>query len=132
MKLTVALLFLPILSLSQPKGTKKIIVTGITFTKAVNVILDSGFQIKDIDKDFQTLTTKPLGNWNEVIYLRVKDSVATFTGEMFAGLKFAIEQHWDPPYTGHNWFTHNRAMVETWQMMDGIAKSFGKPIIYSK
>lgn len=126
------LLLLPAMALCQPKGSKKIIITGVSFNQVVNAILDSGFQIKDIDKDFLTMTTKPFGDWNQILYLRVKDSVATLTGEMIAGFKLDVEQHWDPPYQGHNWFTHNRGMVETWNMMDGIAKSFKKPITYSK
>ena len=126
---------LPSISKAQdpPKGSNQIIVKKVSFDKIVIALLDSGFQIKEMDKDFKTLLTKPHGDYNTSIYLRVKDSTAYLSGEFYIGsLTYKIEQHWYPAYKGNNWFKHAKPMVKTFEWLDEFAHSLSDQVTYSK
>jgi hypothetical protein len=69
-----------------PKNADIIIVHSVTFDKVVNSLLDSGYIIEKMDKDFQTLKTEYRKLCKdcipEIIFnVRVKDSIATITGK---------------------------------------------------
>lgn len=69
-----------------PKNANVIVVKGVTFEKVVNSLLDSGFVIEKIDKEYQTLKTEYKKLCKDCIpeiqfYVRVKDSVLTITGK---------------------------------------------------
>jgi hypothetical protein len=116
-----------------PKGTNAITVRPVAFETVVNALLDSGFKIDNIDKDFHTLSTKSYGDWNMILSVRVKDSAATISGTFRPGsYLFDIEQLWYPSYRGSNWLTHGKAAVKTFEWMDNFAKSFNGQVIYSK
>lgn len=69
-----------------PKNTTTIIVKGVAFDKVVNCLLDSGFVIDKIDKEYQTLKTEYRKLCKDCIpeilfNVRVKDSVVTISGK---------------------------------------------------
>jgi hypothetical protein len=55
---------------AQTKKDNAVIVHGVTFTDAVNKLLDMNYRVVHIDKDFQTAETAP-SSMNEVIFIRV-------------------------------------------------------------
>jgi hypothetical protein len=88
----ILLLLLPFTSLSQakiPKKTNAIEITGISFKEITNALLDAGFIFDKIDSNYQTLKTefKDGTDKNKSMKLRfmirVKDSLATLTGEWY-------------------------------------------------
>lgn len=71
-----------------PKKANTIIVPGITFEKCVNTLMDIGYKLDKIDKDFKFAKTefkqaenKKIKGWEISISIRVKDSTATITGQ---------------------------------------------------
>ena len=92
----------PILLFAQniPKGTNAIIVKGVIFENVINNILDQGFQIDEIDKDFHTAKTKFKKTNNKEypytlqlsFYIRVKDSSAIIIGEYILGENYVKEE----------------------------------------
>lgn len=68
----IALLLTTISLQAQTKKDNAVIVHGVTFTEAVNKLLDMNYRVVHIDKDFQTAETAPSGN-NEVIFIRVNE-----------------------------------------------------------
>ncbi len=94
MKFLLFLLLLPLSSAAQtsaaqiPKKANTIIVDGVTFEKAINTLLDMGYKIDKVDKDFLTAATefkqpgnKKIKGWEIAISVRVKDNTAIITGE---------------------------------------------------
>lgn len=78
--IALALLIICLKSCAQPKGTNEITIHGVTFEQVVTALLDSGFKIEAIDKDFKIATTKPFGQFNIVISIRAKDSSVIIDG----------------------------------------------------
>jgi hypothetical protein len=77
-----------------PKKANTILVKGVSFLQACNVLLDQGYRIAKKDVDLQTVETEPREydksyNAAFVLHIRVKDSVAIITGNYFA-------PWWDP------------------------------------
>jgi hypothetical protein len=69
-----------------PKNADAITVKDVTFDQVVNSLLDSGYVMEKIDKDFHTLTTDYRKLCKDCLpeitfNVRVKDSVATISGK---------------------------------------------------
>ena len=84
---TAIVLFLTnqILAQDIPKNATTIIVKGVAFNNIVNCLLDSGFVVDKMDKEYQTLKTEYKKLCKDCIpeilfNVRVKDSIATITG----------------------------------------------------
>jgi hypothetical protein len=88
-KFLLTFLLLPTLCFAQNKGDNTIFVKGITFEKVVNTLLDSGFTVDKIDKDFKTVKTqfKEHEKYTFTYYfdIRVKDSIAIIKGKWNSG-----------------------------------------------
>lgn len=95
---TIILLRLSVYSQDVPKNADVITVNGITFEKVVNSLLDSGFVIEKMDKEFHTVKTEYRKLCKDCIpeilfNVRVKDSTAIITGKwrstgnIFGGLE---------------------------------------------
>lgn len=70
---------------SQSKGDNTILVKGVTFDQVVNALLDSGYRIDKIQKDFKTVKTEYRDICSNcvpqmIFDIRVKDSIATIKG----------------------------------------------------
>lgn len=82
---------------AQNKGDNTILVKGVTFDQVVNTLLDQGFKIDKIDKDFKTVRTEfkepnPKYSYKVSYDIRVKDDVAIITGETItSNMKFEIK-----------------------------------------
>lgn len=68
----IALLLTTISLQAQTKKDNAVIVHGVTFTEAVNKLLDMNYRVVHIDKDFQTAETAP-SSANEIIFIRVNE-----------------------------------------------------------
>lgn len=125
-------LIISMASYGQGKGTNTITISNVSFDQVVNALLDSGLQIKQIDKDFKTIQTKPYGDYEMSIYVRVKDGTATVTGQFIqARMIFDIAQYYNEYPTGGG-INHNKMMVKTFEWMDNFAKSFHTEVSYAK
>jgi hypothetical protein len=142
MKVFFILFLFPHLSYSQEKGVNVIRVKNVDFNQVVNILLDKGYSIEKIDKNFQIVRTEPKSYSNKVggmikISIRVKDSTAIITGE--CGLKaidFTIKEgiYYGGSYGGR---IENRGMKgsllkESFQVLNEFAQSLKGEIIYSK
>lgn len=114
-------------SFSQSKGDNTILVKGVTFEQVVNKLLDQGYRIDKIDKDYKTVKTEysePRSGYTykECLDIRVKDSVATITGKASnLGLEINIEyQKWGGLYK------------LSFEDMNQFAKSLNGQIAYLK
>jgi len=92
LKMRQLLIFISILlqlstySQNIPKNADIIIVKGVIFDKVVNLLLDSGFAVEKMDKDFHTVETEYRKLCKDCIpeisfNIRVKDSIVTITGK---------------------------------------------------
>ncbi len=129
-KLLHLLLLSPVFCCSQeiPKKSTRITIDSVEFTKTVNTMLDAGYKMDKIDQEFLTIQTEPctihFRNGNEtsaklIIYVRIKDGLATMTGD-----SYNMGIHFKPIY----W----RRDVPGWafEEMDKVARLIGKNITY--
>lgn len=108
-----------------PQKTNAVKVVGVSFEQVVNSMLDSGYIMKSIDKDFKTLKTEPRDACKtcapKVVFdVRVKDSIAYFTGKWYnGGMEFDIE-----------YFKRSPAHKVTFNAMLVAASALAKPVEY--
>ncbi len=85
-------LIIPITTFSQeiiPKKSNTIEVSGVTFKEVANTLLDFGYSFDKIDSNYQTIKTDfkegtGKNNWMKLrIIVRVKDSIASFSGDFY-------------------------------------------------
>jgi len=85
-------LFIPISAFAQeniPKKSNTIEVIGVAFKEVANTLLDFGYSFDKIDSNYQTIKTDfkegtGKNNWMKLrIIVRVKDTIASFTGEYY-------------------------------------------------
>lgn len=91
MKRSLILFLLPIAAHSQgiPKFSNAIIAKGVTFKQIKSALLDSAYFIDQQNEEDGTIITKPKGvcdcknkDFNQlIIFVRIKDSSATFSGK---------------------------------------------------
>ena len=86
-KIIFILLLSPLLSAAQeiPNKARTILVKGVSFNEVCSALMDSGYVIESKDNELMTARTEPIEYpkyWNGAykIQIRVKDSVAYFTG----------------------------------------------------
>jgi hypothetical protein len=140
-------LFIPLFAISQEpqKGDNTIVVNGVGFTQIKNALLDSGYFIAEQNADDGTIVTKArnadngrifgqrLDRYHIIIYVRVKDSVATFredydfkTGE--GNRESDRSDFKEVTY----WKSKGSVPYHLFEQMDAIAKGFGRPLVYLK
>jgi hypothetical protein len=151
---TFLLLALPIFAGAQspiPPKAKAILVKNMSYMEVLNALFDKGYTIESKDAELQTAITTPIvykKYWNGAykIQLRVKDSVARFTGiyqcpyeTQFASLLVGREIQagkWD-----NNTFIYNRCdkkgrpLVKSvdgypFQLMNDFVVGLGKEVAY--
>ena len=125
-------LLLALFSFSQntiPEKSNAIKVTGITFREIANSTLDAGYILEKVDSNFQTLRTEYKERAGENkrmkvrLMIRVKDSVATITGEWYNAL-FTEEKYAKKiEYT----FGNTKSCFEE---MNQFAMTLNRPIEY--
>lgn len=135
MKLLILLLFAPIISFSQvPDGTNCLQIKGVTFEQAVQKLLDNGYALDKLDKDFKTAKSEWKKLCNDCvqdmnIYLRYKDGSVFITGTFRSndtsnpkvpscGVGFPIEAN------------SPKAIPKAFMMMEAYAKSLSSQISY--
>lgn len=122
MKVLITLILLASFAYCQGQKTfdNAIIVKGVSFNQVVTALLDQGYKIEKVDKDFQTVQTELTGRYNIAIYARVKDSTATITGKFFSS------RIWEVYYEKSGGFG-KRFMI-----IDAFAHSLNGKITYAK
>lgn len=101
MKKMLPFLFVSLLSTTAfsqaPKGANLILVSGVGYDQVLNALLDKGYFIRKKDTELFTASTEPrrLKNGsNYVIRVRIKDSTAYLSGEVFTEyVHFADEKY---------------------------------------
>lgn len=94
MKNILILLFLPIAGICQQKHDNTIIAHGVSFDSAVNRLLDLGYKIHKIDKDFKTAETNSI-KYDTYIFIREKNGDLIINGEIRSmDLTIPIEYGW--------------------------------------
>jgi hypothetical protein len=128
-----------------PINANVILVHNIIFKDAVNRLLDSGFTIKKIDSNYNTIETDPKA-WNRsgwgqqmLLKIRIKDSIAEITGLMgfeennnnkySPGSLGAILSGVNTPISNVKAF-QKRKKPTPFTIMNNIALSFNKPVEY--
>jgi hypothetical protein len=125
--LVIVLLCLSSTIFAQTKGDNVIYAKGVTFEQVVNTLLDSGFVVKEIDKDFHTVITKYKSfspTYGLTLDIRVKDNIAIIKGKGLItpstnSRSIAIDTVYFP-------------VAILWNQMDSFAKSLTDNITYSK
>lgn len=152
MKYALLLLVMPLMSMAQPeplppKKANVIMVKGVSFMQACNVLLDQGFLIAKKDNDLQTVDTEAKEyskSWNAayIVHIRIKDSTAIITGNYFAPwwdpfTKNAVktDRLWDnmPIWnqTNRKGLTNEKGLQGyAFLQLDKLAHALGKEIIY--
>jgi hypothetical protein len=117
-----------------PKDATQIIVKGLTFLEACNGLLDNGYMIDRKDNDLMTVTTKPVAfpkywNANYTINVRVKDSLAIFTGN---GSATPLIPYFNMRNRTNSKGQSQHKYLETYPflIMDKVARSFGREVEY--
>jgi hypothetical protein len=141
-----AIMILPLLTTTAnaqeiPKKTNTITIVDVTFDDVVNKLLDQGYELDKIEKDYGYIKTgfKKVGKENNTLHMsinvRVKDNYAVvtafFTNEFqkyFTGaaLGAAIEDAWQVDY--------NKSPVGkvVWNALHQFVTSFDKELLYAK
>ena len=136
------LLLLPACAVSQdiPKNTNVIKVSGTSFGKVMNTLLDSNYVIEKSDKEYQTITT----GWKDVckdcipqiqLYIRIKDSTATVTGKWRSvGDIFGMASKRQEENATLFEIENVKAKVPRicFSRMQRMAKAFGRELVYIK
>jgi C-terminal processing protease CtpA/Prc len=144
MKLLLLLLFAPAIMFAQtiPHKANTIIVHNVSFEQCVNTLLDMGYEIAKMDKDYQTLRTeykksdvKKIQGWRIAIAVRVKDSVATITsytydksGALFDNDKQKEIDDFQIEYLKSSMYISK----ELFSVMDAYAKKLNPVVEYAK
>lgn len=124
-----------------PANANTILVKGVTFKSVCMSLLDSGYVIDKKDADLETVSTKPkeypkLWNAAYVINVRVKDSIAYFTGGYTAPWGVRDPLFKDEPIINHcnkkgKPYTKSLARYP-FMLMNSFVTCFSKPIEYAK
>lgn len=147
-KVLLFLFFVPLLSFSQdiPKFSNAIIAKGVSFKQIKSSLLDSAFFIDLQNEEDGTIITKPKGvcncknkDFNQlIIYVRVKDSIATFTG------KWNVNYNYNQSRGGflsndkndfqrlEYWKSSSSVPHHIFLILDHFARSLSSDISYSK
>jgi hypothetical protein len=111
---------------AQNKGDNTILVKGVTFDQVVNALLDKGYKIDKLDKDFKTVKTeycecRPKYSYQILLNVRVKDSVAAISGKASnRNIEIGIENQ--------KWGLYKYSFDD----MNNLAKSLKGELSYSK
>ena len=93
-RMSLLVFILPTICFSQVKKDNTIIAHGVKFDSAVNRLLDLGYHIEKIDKDFKTAQTNTI-KYDVVIFIREKNNDLIINGEIWSmGYKIPIEYGW--------------------------------------
>jgi hypothetical protein len=145
MKITILLLcMLPAFAFAQPKGANAITVHGVSFSQVDDTLNARGFQIDKLDT--AGLTTKSKQYYSEegdsksnhaniVITVQVKGSDAIFTALYTYEEQtkvFGAHSQVGKPTVVENIYSKGSYMRRAFDYMDGIAKSFGGAVSYSR
>jgi hypothetical protein len=148
MKRFLFLLALPVAAKSQeiPKFSNAIIANHVTFKQVKATLLDSAFFIDQQNEEDGTIITKPKGvcdcknkDFNQlIVYVRVKDSSATFTG------KFNLNYNYNQSRGGllsndktdfrqlEYWKSAMSAPHNIFLKLDALVRSISQQITYAK
>jgi len=139
-KLFLLIMLSPLFVHSQdiPKNANTIIIKGVSFEQVVNNLLDSGFKIDKIDKEYHTVKTeyrKVCTDCVPELYLdvRVKDSIATITGKWKSTANLFF-----PATTNENAYIfeikneRDKVPKRCFAIMNNFAKALNSQISYSK
>lgn len=139
--LIIVSLLLPVLSFSQdiPKNANTITVKGVGFDNAVNILLDSGYKIDKIDKEYYTIQTEYKKLCTDclpemLISLRIKDSTATITGKWRStgNFLFPLSTNKDTQYIFEIKNEKPKVPRLCFQKMNNFALSLHGEIAYTK
>jgi hypothetical protein len=140
------LLLIPILGHSQepPAGTNQITISGVNFIQVVDSIQSEGYEIKWLDDNYKTVRTTfreapdPRGRRSSYVYvslrLKVKDSTAFLTAKWYNAVFLNAHDAYEPidsELQNVEW-AFGDALQLAFRQMEAFAKSFGKPLSYSK
>jgi hypothetical protein len=135
MKYLLLFVLFPVLGYAQetPKGSTAIIVSNTDLLTVGNKLLEHGFAIAKKDTKFGTIRTEDMefdnGVWFLRINVRVKDSVATITGEIRQVI--TLLGRGDGTYTPViNKGPKNSGYKVSFAKMEELAKSLGGTIRY--
>jgi hypothetical protein len=124
----------------QAKGDNVIYAKNVSFTQVVNALLDSGYVIDKIDKDFFTVTTKYksfppvfktkkslLGQafYDIALDIRVKDSVAIIKGRALV----SSDSYSNIEYNNKGYY-NAKLMGISWNQMDSFVRSLSSSVTY--
>jgi hypothetical protein len=147
--LALAITSIPAFSQEPQKLDNAIEVHGVSFVQVKAALVDSGYFIDQSDPDVGTIITKEhsaddrrmFGSardaYHIILYIRVKDSTATFQGKWnmnnahrtaFNG-SVVDKKDWNDLEYRNAGTNINHAV---WPYMDKMAKTFGQPVIYKK
>lgn len=137
-KILFAIFLIPSILFSQeaPKHTSVIQVKNVSFASAVNTLLDAGYTIDKLDKDFQTVTTERKAmyknsGWYISINIRIKDSTATIKGICGFTLMSLKGEFDKNEYVIENRGSGNSLPKESFRMMNELAERLGSEISYA-
>ena len=115
-----------------PKGTNLILVKAVGYDQVLTALLDKGYFIRKKDAELFTASTEPrrLKNGSTyVIRVRVKDSTAYLSGEVFTEyVHFADEKYVPSVNKGMG----GNPEKESFKRVNEFAESLGGPIDYRK
>lgn len=128
---------------APPRKASKIIVKTIDssntlLNKIALLLFDKGFTIDTKDDALKLITTKERPNKNGMTLTKIRasinDTAIVFTSQMALSVESNLygvtaKQTFDPvTYSG----LKKSYMMEAWNELDAIAKSFGPNIVYTK
>lgn len=144
--LTILLAWNTCLAQDIPKAANVIKVSGTSYDKVMNSLLDSNYQILKSDKEYGTILTSWKPVCNDCIpqvqfYIRIKDSVATVTGKWrtigdlsFESLMTGLDSKKAEENATVFDIANNKAKAfrVTFAKMKTIAESFGGNAVFLK
>jgi hypothetical protein len=140
---------IPVFSQEPTKLDNSIEVHGVSFVQVKAALVDSGYFIDQSDPDVGTIVTKEhsadnrrmfgsaIDAYHLILYVRVKDSTATFKGKWnlnnahrtaFNG-SFIDKRDWNDLEYRNSGSNINHVV---WLYMDKMARAFGQPVSYKK
>jgi hypothetical protein len=129
------------LAYAQEKNDNTIIVKGVSFEQVVNALLDSGYHIEKMDKEYRTIKTEYrelCDNCLPQLYfdIRVKDSTATISGKWRSNLNgiFGLKTERDnnSAYIFPIKNEKDKVPKKCFNKMNDFAKSLNGQITYAK